>query len=457
MNVDIHCGNATLHTRSSLHNAARSRLHARFPNDAVCHFRLRFSGAEKYVIVPTFNVGHPAEHHVVTTDPHYDVIVIGLGAMGAAALDQLARRGARVLGLEQFGIPHDMGSSGGDTRLIRKAYFEHPDYVPLLERAYANWSDLETRSGEQVLHRTGAVYVGWPDCQLIAGSLASARLHSVACEVLSQRDVATRWPPLRVPDRHRALHEPDAGFVLAGKSIRLLCESALRHGAQARAAEPVLEWRETDSSVEVTTRVATYRAAQLVIAVGGWTSTLLPLLPTHLALTRQALFWLWPRHVERFELDRFPCWAAQLDGYEGLFYGFPILPARIGGQLGLKIAHHMRGPPTEAGKLAPVDAAEFDPVRAALAPLFGEDLGPVVATKACMYTSTPDQHFVVDRYPDSERVIVACGFSGHGFKFASVMGEALADLSIEGRTDLPIDFLRLDRFESSQTRGNVVG
>ena len=252
----------------------------------------------------------------------FDVIVIGLGAMGSAALDQLARRGVRVLGFEQFGIPHDMGSSGGDTRLIRKAYFEHPDYVPLLERAYANWRDLEARCNEQVLHLSGAVYIGRPDRELIAGSIASAKLHGLTCDALSRRAVTTRWAPLRVPDGYQSLYEPAAGFVLAGKAIRLFCESALRHGAQVRAAERVLDWRETDSGVEVVTQAETLRASHLIVAVGSWSNGLLPRLPTRLDVTRQALFWVWPRHPERFELNRFSCWAAQVDGYEGLFYGY---------------------------------------------------------------------------------------------------------------------------------------
>ena len=184
---------------------------------------------------------------------HYDVIVIGLGAMGSAALDQLARRGAAVLGLERYGIPHEQGSSGGDTRLIRKAYFEHPDYVPLLQRAYSNWDDLEARSGERVLFRTGAVYIGRADSELISGTRESARRYALACDELTGQAVTRRWAPLHVPHGYDALHEPDGGFVLAGKSIRLHCESALRHGARVQAAEAVLEWRETAAGVDVVT------------------------------------------------------------------------------------------------------------------------------------------------------------------------------------------------------------
>src|SRR5262245_38065332 len=169
----------------------------------------------------------------------FDVIVIGLGAMGSATLCRLARRGVRVLGLEQYGIPHDLGSSGGDTRLIRKAYFEHPDYVPLLHRAYENWDELHQRTGEQVLHRTGAIYIGKRESDLITGSLTSARVHGLDCPEVAGHAVMSRWP-LRVPDGYVALQDSDGGFVMAGKSIRLFCENALTNGAEAHAAEPVL-------------------------------------------------------------------------------------------------------------------------------------------------------------------------------------------------------------------------
>ena len=378
----------------------------------------------------------------------YDVIVIGLGAMGSAALDHLARRGADVLGLERFGIPHEQGSSGGDTRLIRKAYFEHPDYVPLLQRAYTNWDDLEARSGERVLFRTGAVYIGRGESDLITGSCESARLYNLVCDKLSSETVARRWEPMRVPEGYEALHEPEGGFVLSAKSIRLHCESALRHGARVQCGEAVLSWNETKDGVEVVANTGTYHAARLIVAVGSWASSLLPRVKTPLDVTRQALFWVWPKNIDEFALNTFPCWAAQIDGYEGTFYGFPVLPAGMGGQLGLKIAHHVKGLPTQPGNVAPIEVSEFAPIREALKPVFACDLGPVVATKACMYTSTVDHNFIVDRYPQSDRVAIACGFSGHGFKFASVIGEALADLALEGRTALPIGFLGLERFNT---------
>lgn len=377
---------------------------------------------------------------------HFDVIVIGLGAMGAATLDQLARRGVRVLGLEQFGVAHEQGSSGGDSRLIRKAYFEHPDYVPLLERAYANWEDLEARTGERVLFRTGIVYLGSPDGEVIAGTRLSARTYGLLCETLTPDALRRRSPVLRAPAGAVALHEPDGGFVLSTRAIRLYCEQALRNDARIRAGEAVRAWRETADGVEVTTSSGSYRAPRLVVSAGSWSGALLPNLPAPLAVTRQTLFWLWPATPERFALDAFPCWGAEVPGFEGMLYGFPVLPASLGATPGLKIAHHFPGEPCTPGQARAAASSEFEALRPALEQVLDADLGDVIAAKVCMYTSTPDHHFVIDRYPGSERVVVACGFSGHGFKFASVIGEALADLALGGRTALPTDFLGLGRF-----------
>jgi sarcosine oxidase len=378
--------------------------------------------------------------------PHFDVIVVGLGAMGAATLDQLARRGVRVLGLEQFGVAHEHGSSGGDSRLIRKAYFEHPNYVPLLERAYANWDDLEARTGERVLFRTGVVYLGLPESDVIAGSRRSARTYGLACDTLGPAALATRAPVLRVPPGAVALHEPEGGFVLSTRAIRLFCEEALRNGARIRAGEAVSAWRETADGIEVDTATETYRADRLVISAGSWTGALLQRIPVPLAVTRQTLFWLWPETPARFTLGALPCWGAEVPGFPGMLYGFPMLPATLAATPGLKIAHHHPGEPCAPGAARSASAREFEPLRPALSEVFDADLGTVIAAKVCTYTSSPDHHFVVDHYPGSARVAIACGFSGHGFKFASVIGEALADLATEGRSGLPIEFLGLGRF-----------
>ena len=382
----------------------------------------------------------------VTSNNQFDVIVLGLGAMGAATLDALATRGIRALGIERFGIPHEHGSSGGDTRLIRMAYYEHPDYVPLLRGAYEYWAGLEARTSEKVLFRTGIAQIGRADGEALAGARHAAALHGLRFESVARDDAAKRWPTLRVPDGYEAAWDSDGGFLLAAKSIRLFAECALRTGATVRAGECVIGWRELGDGVEVHTTNQRYRAARLVVTAGSWTSPLMPSLGIPLEVTRQPLFWTWPADPDMFSIQRHPCWFAELDGHAGQFYGFPMLGAADSVQLGFKIAHHVAGRATDPDHVDAGDVDEFEPIRDAMGQVFRMPLGDVVAVKVCRYTSTTDQHFVVDHYPGSQRVVVACGFSGHGFKFASVMGEILADLAVDGATKWPIEFLKLQRF-----------
>lgn len=378
----------------------------------------------------------------------FDVIVIGVGAMGAAACWQLATRGARVLGLEQFDIPHALGSSTGFSRMIRMAYYEHPDYVPLLRRAYALWHALEEASGEKLLHLTGGLYIGPPEGGLVAGSLASARQHQLAHELLDSGELARQFPQFQMPGDWVAVHEEMAGFLLPEKAIAAFARAALLASADLRAREPVLQWSADEKGVSVRTSSAEYRAQHLIFCGGAWTSHLLKNLSLGLRVTRQVMGWVWPRKPEIFELGAFPVFA--IDNPDGsLHYGFPMsrdVP-------GFKIAHHAPGAPAdpdyvERGPL-PGDEATFRP---ALARFLPDADGPLLALRTCLYTNSPDQHFIIDRHAEHERVTIACGFSGHGFKFASVIGEALADLATRGGTELPIRFLSLGRSGLAQNR-----
>lgn len=387
----------------------------------------------------------------MTRGPVHDVIVAGVGAMGAATCHALARRGARVLGLERFDIPHAAGSSGGHTRLVRLAYYEHPDYVPLLRRAYQGWDALGEAAGAPILHRTGALYLGPPEGELIAGSLQAARAHGLAHERLDPAEARARWGPFRVPPHFDALYEPDAGFVLCERAIAAMAEQAMGCGAELHGREPVRAWHVEHGGVRVVTDRATYHAGHLVITSGAWTGALVRDLGVPLTVTRQVLGWVWPRAPERFALGRFPCWAAQDDapGFEGIYYGFPMMPGASAAP-GLKVAHHAPGPETDPDHLdrAPT-ATDEDDFRPALARYLPDANGPLLSMRVCMYTMSPDHHFVLDRHPEHHRVTIGCGFSGHGFKLAPAMGEALADLALHGRSELPIDFLSLDRFEST--------
>jgi sarcosine oxidase len=372
----------------------------------------------------------------------FDVIVVGLGAMGAAACAHLAGRGARVLGLDRFSIPNDRGSSHGDSRVIRRCYYEHPDYVPLLRRAYALWRELEGTAETPLLRVTGGVYTGAPDCAFIVDTLAAARAHDLPHERLSRADLRDRYPQFTVPDDHVAIFEPDAGYVLAEAAVSACAVQAMQGGAVLRGHEPVLDWSASAGGVEVTTSRGTYAADRLVLCAGPWLGRLIAERGTCLSVTRQVLAWVWPPRPERFGADVFPVFG--IDDPDGeVYYGFPMGHGRPG----FKIARHHVGPPADPDRVdRDVHVDDERDVRAALARYLPDANGPLLSMAVCMYTSTPDGHFVIDRHPEHERVVVAGGFSGHGFKFASVVGETLADLALDGATANPVGFLSFDRF-----------
>jgi sarcosine oxidase len=380
---------------------------------------------------------------------NFDVIVVGLGAMGSSACYHLARRGARVLGLEQFDIPHALGSSHGQSRMIRLAYYEHPDYVPLLKRAYELWHELEATSGQKLLYLSGGLYIGPPDAELVAGSFASARKHGLTHQLLSRDELARQFPQFHVPDDYVALHEPQAGFVLPERVVSAHAEGALRAGAELHGREPVMEWREEPGCIHVRTIRGDYRADRLVVCGGPWSGRLLADLGVPLTVTRQVLAWVWPRQPDLFALGRLPVWAIdRLD--DTIYYGFPMMSDVPG----FKLAHHGPGPTTDpdcvAREVLAGDEETFRPVLRTMIPAAD---GPLLSMKVCLYTNSPDHHFILDQHPRHDRVTIACGFSGHGFKFASVIGEILADYATTGTTRHPAAFLRLNRFPADQNAG----
>lgn len=382
--------------------------------------------------------------------PSYDVIVLGLGSMGSAAALQLAKRGQRVLGLEQFSIPHAQGSHHGFSRMIRLAYFEHPDYVALLRRAYELWGDLENESGEKLLHITGGLYLGRPDSELVTGSIQAAKAYSLPHEIISRDELRVRFPQFHVPDDTIAFYETNAGFLLPEAVVATQAELAMRHGAELHGHEPALDWHADDKGVTVRTAKGTYHAGKLIITAGAWSGRALSDLQIDLKVTRQALVWFWPRRPEMFSLGRFPSWALDLSdraSFRGVHYGFPM--AKPGwGNPGFKAALHW---PDEECDPDSVDRAvrenDIAEVREAVERNIPDGAGPLLASRICMYTNSADGHFIVDRHPAFKNVTMACGFSGHGFKFVSVMGEVLADLAMQGTTKNPIEFLSLKRFQ----------
>ncbi|MDR7555576.1 MAG: N-methyl-L-tryptophan oxidase [Armatimonadota bacterium] len=373
----------------------------------------------------------------------YDVVVIGVGGMGSAAVYHLARRGARVLGLEQFDIPHDRGSSHGVTRIIRLAYFEDPAYVPLLRRAYALWHELQHRYGEPLLYITGAIDAGLPGSVTVEGSLRSCAVHHLPHEVLDAATLGRRYPGYRLAPEMVAVYQPDGGFVLSERAIVAHVMLAQAAGAEVHARERVLSWDPDGGQVVVRTDRAVYRARRLVVTAGPWAGRLVPRLAALAVPERQVLLWAQPRRPELFRLGAFPVF--NLEAPEGRFYGFPIF-----GVPGVKIGkyHHRHERVDPDAVSREVTAEDEAVVREGLRRYFPEADGPTMAMKTCLFTNSPDEHFIVDRLPEAPQVCVAAGFSGHGYKFCSVMGEILADLALDGASAFDLRLFRATRFEA---------
>ncbi|MFL5240844.1 MAG: N-methyl-L-tryptophan oxidase [Gemmataceae bacterium] len=374
-------------------------------------------------------------------DGHFDVIVIGLGGMGSATAFELARRGRRVLGLEQFALGHDQGSSHGHSRIIRKAYYEHPDYVPLVQRAFERWYDLEQRQGKHLLTECSCLSIGPRGSEMLAGVLRSAHEHQLPVEHLQSGEIRRRYPQFRFGDEYSGMLERSAGILFVDDCVQAHLAEARGLGATLRDREPVIAWKANPREVVVQTEKDRYVADRLVITAGPWARQLLAAFGAHLTVMRQLVFWFGAVEERAFRRDAFPLFIA--DTAFGHFYGIPALNAN-----GVKVAQHYGAPellsPAEIQRT--VSAKDEEPVRCFIrAHLPGAD-GPRRDASVCIYTLTPDRHFLIDLHPEHANVVVAAGFSGHGFKFSSVVGEVLADLAEKGRTDLPIDRFRLTRF-----------
>lgn len=371
----------------------------------------------------------------------YDVIVLGLGGTGSAAAATLARRGFRVLGLEQFTFAHHRGSSHGRTRIIRTAYYEHPAYVPLVRRAFTLWEELEARSGTKLLTPCPCLCVGPPDGDLISGVQRAAIEHALPVETLSPFELELRYPQFRIPEPWVGTSELSAGILGVESCVCAHLDDAIRHGADLRAEEPVVEWRAVGDGVEVRTSNGRYSAARLVVTAGAWATQLLADIGVPLTVMRQVQWW-YRTADPQWDHTRFPVFL--LETPSGAFYGVPRIED---GEV--KIAQHYSAP-----ELATPDAVTWDVTENEAEPVcrFVKSHLPRLGTlpshaQVCMYTLTPDRHFVIDRHPRFPQVAVACGFSGHGFKFAPTVGEILADLALTGRTEHPIDLFRTGRFK----------
>ena len=380
--------------------------------------------------------------------PGYDVIVAGVGGMGSAATFHLASRGLRVLALEKHALGHGYGSSHGVTRIIRLAYFEHPSYVPLLHRAFTLWRELERGLDEPLLHVTGSLDVGREGSGVFDGSLRSCRAHGLAHETLDARALRARFPGWRPEPHMMAVHQPDGGFLGPERCMVTHAERATALGATIREHEPVLEWKAGRGMVTVRTNRATYDAGQLVLAAGPWMGALAPELRARLVPERQVVGWFDIAEPSRFAPRAFPVFV--LDADEGRYYGFPEY-----GVPGFKIGkyhhrHEVVDPDTVDRVCHPADEATL---RAAVSRYFPAANGALRSASTCMFTNTPDEHFIIDRAASAPEVLLVSPCSGHGFKFCSVIGEICADLVTRGTTSHDISLFGLSRFaENGDTR-----
>jgi sarcosine oxidase len=378
----------------------------------------------------------------------YDVIVAGVGGMGSAACWQLARRGKRVLGLERFDIPHTMGSSHGQNRIIRLAYYEHSSYVPLLRRAYELWRDAEYASGERLLFVTGGIDAGPENGRIITGSLASCHEHGLPHEVLSARELARRFPGWQLPDEHVANFQPDAGFVASERAIVTHVQLALGAGADIRAREAITGWDLTGAgTVRVSTTRGSYEAERLILSTGAWIGDHVPELAGKAVPERQVLGWFRPKEPEHFRMGSCP--VGIVDGQPRVVYVFPEW-----GIPGFKLGvynHLLESGHADSLSREP-NAADEALLRQVVRAYFPGADGPVLSLRACLFTNTADEHFVIDALPGAPPVIVASPCSGHGFKFSSVVGEVLADMATGVRPRLDLGLFKLGRLSSQPAR-----
>ena len=376
-----------------------------------------------------------------TAPTRYDAIVMGVGAMGSAALYHLARRGLNVLGLEQFDIPNELGSSGGVTRIYRLAYQEHPSYVPLMRRALELWERLQEQTGETLYRTTGSVHAGPPESSMFEDSLLSLREHGLRHEVMDGAQLHARFPGYRLPDHFQAVYQPDGGYLLADRCIVAHVVAAHSLGADVHGRERVLEWEPRGDLVRVSTDRGVYETERLVMAAGAWTGKHVSHLAQWAVPERQVLAWFQPRRPELFTPGAFPVFGLESD--EGRFYGFPVAVVP-----GFKIGkfNHLSEETDPDDVDRDCHPRDEEVLRAFTQKYLPDAAGPTMALKTCMFTNSPDEHFLIGKHADHDNVTIAAGFSGHGFKFASVVGEILADLAVDGETGHDIDLLDPHRF-----------
>ena len=366
----------------------------------------------------------------MTQARNYEAIVVGLGAMGSATLYHLARRGVHALGLEQFSPGHSLGSSHGDSRIIRETYFEHPLYVPLVQRAHQLWRELEVTTGISLMKITGGLMVGPPDGMVVAGTLRSVREYELPHEELSAAEMTKRYPAFRLPEGVVAVLDLRAGYLDPEACTRSHLAAAVTSGAETHFDEPVVDWSADGEGVQVRTPYSEYGTDRLVLCAGPWMQRVSQLSSLALTVERQTVFWFDAPAASGYDGDRFPIYAYEFKPGT-ICYGFPSLPRGMKASV-MHDGQTVSGPDHVDRQ---VSAEDVEPLRAALRPIL-----PALAesrvreTSVCLFTNTRDHDFVIDFHPEHRNVLVSSPCSGHGFKFASAIGELQADLLATGKT-----------------------
>lgn len=372
---------------------------------------------------------------------NFDVAVVGLGAMGSAALAELAERGLKVIGFERRYPAHSLGSSHGDSRMIRLGYFEDPSYVPLLQRAYTKWRELEQRSNQEILTICGVLQIGLPQSTLVQGVLASCAMHGLRHETLDARSASERYPAYPMEADEVAVLDPEGGFLRPEVAISVQIKRATDAGAIMHFGEAINNLDASDGGVTLTSTHGKYRARKVIVATGAWIDQLVPQLKGLAEPIRQVVAWYHPANAQNAQPDRMPCFIRD-EGEDGAFFGFPAI-----GRDGVKIGRHLHfrqgldpdqpNAPVNDDDLALLD--EFAAKRlAGVASLRNKAI-------TCRYTMMPNENFLIDFMPGEANIVLCSACSGHGFKFASVIGEILGDLAEKGETALPIELFSFER------------
>jgi sarcosine oxidase len=372
----------------------------------------------------------------------YDVIVIGCGGFGSSAMFHLAQRGLKVIGIDQFHPPHDRGSSHGETRIIRKAYFEHPSYVPLLHRAWELWEELSQSVNERLIEQRDLLMAGPPGSEVIEGARLSARLYGLPMENLTAAEAAIRYPEFHLPEDYAVAIESTAGYLWAERCVASHLSSAASFGAQLRHNETVLSVSSSGTGVHVQTDRGCYSAGAAVVTSGAWTGQLLSDYARHISVLRKTLCWFPVTSENWIRKDRAPLFF--VDAPESQFYGTPSVDGAT-----IKVGMHTGGEMISdpSGLSRQVTDEDERPISRFAGKYLAGIKPQVSASVICMYSMTPDGHFLLDRLPELP-IVVAAGFSGHGFKFTSVLGEVAADLVQRGQTGLDIGFLSANRLSA---------